>query len=82
MAQVEVVEKPKRPDITQAQIVSIAAWIISQAVAWGWIDNEESKLALSAASSLIAVGWMIADAYLRGKRNQAVAAEAHGRERI
>jgi len=70
----EVTEKPKRPDITQAQILSIAQWIVAQAIAWGWINNQDGQLAVSAASTLLAVGWTFADAYLRGKRNQAAAA--------
>lgn len=61
----------KMPDITQAQILAALTWIIAQVVSWGWIDNNAGQKLLAATSSLVALGWMIADSYLRGSRVKA-----------
>ena len=64
----------KLPDITQAQIISALGWIVAQAVGMGLIDSTTEKLALQIGASVIALGWMVGDALLRGRRAQAVAA--------
>jgi hypothetical protein len=63
----------KMPDITQAQIIAAATWVIAQVVSWGWIDNNAGQKLLAATSSLIALAWMLADSYLRGQRVKASA---------
>ena len=64
----------KLPDITPGQIMAVATWAVSQAVAWGWMDNNQGQILLSAGATAVAAVWKIADAFLRGKRAQAVAA--------
>jgi hypothetical protein len=64
------------PDITQAQIVSAVGWILGQAVATGLIDNDTSQWVLQAAVSVIAAGWIIADAIIRQGRAKAAGAAA------
>lgn len=63
----------KFPDITQAQVLALATWIIAQAVAYGWIDNEQSQLVLSAGATILAAAWKLADSLLRGNRAKALA---------
>lgn len=63
----------RMPDITPAQAAAFAAWIVSQAIAWGWISNDQGQILLSAGATILAAAWKIADAFLRGKRVQAVA---------
>ena len=62
------------PDITPAQIAAFAAWVVSQAVAWGWISNDQGQILLSAGATVLAAAWKIADAFLRGRRVTALAA--------
>lgn len=61
------------PDITPAQITAVATWAVAQAVAWGWMDNDQGQILLSAGATAIAAVLKIADAFLRGKRVTAVA---------
>ena len=60
------------PDITPAQIGALLTAIVSQVVAWGWIDNNEGQRIVSVGGFVLAMVWKIADAYLRGQRVKAV----------
>lgn len=51
------------PSISQAQIVAVLTWVVSQAVAYGAIDNEQSKIILSLAASVIGAAWLFADGW-------------------
>ena len=64
----------KLPDLTPAQLVAALTGVVAQAVAYGWLDTVRSQLVLSVGSTLITVGWHIADAIIRHGRAQAVAA--------
>jgi hypothetical protein len=56
------------PAITPAQIASLLTVVVSQIVAWGWIDNDTAKVVISVGGFAIAGVWKAADAYLRGAR--------------
>lgn len=62
------------PDLTPAQITAFLSWIVSQAVAWGWLDTRYSQIVLSAGSTILFAAWKIADALIRNGRAKAVAA--------
>lgn len=62
------------PDVTPAQLVAALGWIVAQAVAWGWITDTDAQLVVSVGATVIASVWKLADAYLRGKRVTAIAA--------
>ena len=62
------------PDVTPAQLVAALGWVVSQAVAFGWLDTMKSQLVLSAGSTVIFAAWKIADAVIRNGRAKAVAA--------
>ena len=64
----------KMPDVTPAQLVAALGWVVSQAVAFGWLDTMKSQLVLSAGSTVIFAAWKIADAVIRNGRAKAVAA--------
>lgn len=63
----------KMPDITTAQLLAVAGWVVAQAVAYGWLTTEQSQLVLSAGATIVAAAWKIADAFLRGSRAKALA---------
>lgn len=63
----------KMPNITPAQATAFAAWIVAQAVAYGWLTSEQSQLVLSAGATIVAAAWKLADAFLRAGRVKAVA---------
>jgi hypothetical protein len=62
------------PDLTPAQLVAALTWIVSQAVAFGWLDTRYSQIILSVGSTVIVAAWKIADAIIRNGRASAVAA--------
>lgn len=62
------------PDVTPAQLTAFLSWIVSQAVAWGWLDTRYSQIVLSAGSTILFAAWKIADAVIRNGRAKAVAA--------
>lgn len=64
----------KMPDITLAQILAFFAWVVAQAVAFGWLDTIKSQLVLSAGATIIAAVWKLADGIIRASRVQAKAA--------
>lgn len=64
------------PNITQAQILAALTWVASQAVAAGWVNNDQSQHWLQLGSTIVTSAWVIADALLRGFRNIRAAAEA------
>jgi hypothetical protein len=59
----------KLPSITPAQLMAIAKWAAANAVAWGWISNNQGQILLSSGATIVAAAIVIADAFLRGKRN-------------
>jgi hypothetical protein len=61
------------PSITPVQIKAALAFVIAQAVAFGWLDTHRSQLLLSIGGTVIAAVWPLADAYLRAQRAKAVA---------
>lgn len=65
--------KGKMPDITQAQLLAALTWIVSQAVATGWVNSDVGQKWLQIGSSVIAAAWVIGDAILRSFRNIAAA---------
>jgi hypothetical protein len=69
----------KMPDITQAQILAAIQWVIAQLVSWTWINNDTGQIVISASSSFVSFAWIVADAFLRGKRNEHAAALAFAR---
>lgn len=64
----------KMPDVTAAQIGAILTFVVSQIVAWGWITNHTGQRVVSVGGIVVALVWKLADAYLRGQRAKAVAA--------
>ena len=62
----------RTPDLTPAQLVAAFTWLVSQAVAYGWLDTRFSQIVLSAGSTLIALGWQFADAHIRHGRAKAL----------
>lgn len=62
----------RMPDITPAQVTALLGWIIAQAVAFGWLDSDQSQILVSAGATIVAAAWKVADALLRGRRAQAV----------
>lgn len=67
----------KTPDITPAQVLAVVTFFIGQLVAYGAIDGTVQQSALSAAATVIPAVFALADAMIRGKRNDRLAAEAH-----
>lgn len=63
----------KTPDITPAQIGALLTFVVGQLVAFGLLDSSRGQVLVSAGSIIIAAAWKIADAFLRGKRAQALA---------
>lgn len=61
------------PDVTPAQILALLTWIVSQAVAYGWLDVRYQQIVLSVGATLLAIGWKLADSWLRTGRAKAVA---------
>lgn len=64
----------KMPDITPAQVLAVITFVLVQLVAYGVIDGTVQQAALSAAGTIVPAIWALADAFLRGKRNEARAA--------
>ena len=68
------------PDITPAQLIAALTWIGAQAVAAGWINNDQSQHWVQLGSTIISAAWVIGDAVLRGFRNVRKAAEANAQK--
>jgi hypothetical protein len=68
--------KGKFPDITAAQVIAGLTWIAAQAVAAGWVNNDQSQHWLQLGSTIVTAVWIVGDAVLRGFRNVRAAAEA------
>ena len=66
----------KFPDITPAQVIAALTWIAAQAVAAGWVSNDQSQHWLQLGSTIVASVWVLGDTLLRGFRNIRAAAEA------
>lgn len=63
--------KGRTPDITPGQIAAVLTWLVMQAVAFGWVDNDQAQILISGGATIVAAAWKIADALLRGRRAQA-----------
>lgn len=63
----------KFPSITAGQATAFATWVVSQAIAWGWVSNDQGQILLSAGATVLAAAWKIADAFLRANRAKAYA---------
>lgn len=61
------------PSVTPVQGLAFLQWIVSQAVAYGYLDTRFSQVVLSAASTILAFGWTWADAHIRHGRARALA---------
>lgn len=61
----------KTPDITPAQVAALVGWIVTQAVAFGYLDGRFEQLAVSIGATFLFAAWKLADAYLRGSRAKA-----------
>lgn len=59
-----------RPDVTPAQWLAYLTWVAAQAVAFGWITPRGAQFALSVGATVLAVGWKLADAWIRYGRNR------------
>lgn len=64
------------PDITPAQVIAALTWVVGQAIAWGWIDNDAGQQFVSVATTVVSGVWMAVDAALRYARNKRLALEA------
>jgi len=64
----------KTPNVTLAQAIAALGWVITQAIAMGWLDGDKGQLFLQLGSSIIAGLWMVGDGILRAGRNRARAA--------
>lgn len=64
----------KMPDITLAQVLAAVAFLVGQAVAWGWVDNDTGQWVISLASTILSAGWQVADSIIRHGRSKVVAA--------
>lgn len=61
------------PNVTQAQALAVAGWIIAQAVSYGVLSVKWESLALSITATVVAAAWKIADAVIRNGRSRALA---------
>jgi hypothetical protein len=68
--------KGKMPDITAAQVIAALTWVAAQAVAAGWVNNDQAQHWLQVGSTIVASVWLLGDVLLRGARNIRVASEA------
>jgi hypothetical protein len=66
----------KQPDITPGQIAALITWLVMQAVAFGWVDNDQAQVLISGGSTVVVAAWKVADALLRGNRAKAQAPPA------
>jgi hypothetical protein len=73
--------KGHMPDITPAQLVAAITWVAAQAVAAGWINNDQSQHWVQLSSTIVTAVWIAGDAILRGFRNVRKAAEANAARR-
>lgn len=64
----------KMPDVTPVQAAALVGWVVSQAVAFGWLDTRYSQIVVSAGSTVLFGTWKLADALIRNGRAKAVAA--------
>jgi hypothetical protein len=61
--------KGKFPDITAAQVIAALTWVAAQAVAAGWVNNDDAQHWLQLGSTIVASAWIVGDTLLRGFRN-------------
>lgn len=57
-----------KPDVTLAQFLALLTFIVSEALAAGWVDGHTSKLIIGIGGIVVPAAWKLADAHLRGKR--------------
>ena len=58
----------KTPDITLAQILAALGSIVGLFVSQGLLDNRLEKLITGIAAVVLPLVWVVADAWIRGKR--------------
>jgi hypothetical protein len=56
------------PDVTLAQLASLLTFIVSQAVAWGWIHDAQGQRAVAIGGILLPIAWHFADSIIRHGR--------------
>lgn len=61
------------PDITLVQIVAALGWVVTQAIAMGFLDNDQGQVVVQIGSSVLAAAWMIGEAVIRNGRARALA---------
>ena len=67
------------PKITAAQLIAAVTWVVTQAVAFGWLDSGTAQLVVSITGAVLPMILMIADAILRhGRAPIAAAAITNG----
>lgn len=64
------------PSVTPAQLLAIAGAIVGLLVTFAVIDDRAGQAILAAASTLLPIALAFADAHVRGKRAEALAAGA------
>jgi hypothetical protein len=64
----------KMPDITPVQITAAAAWVLTQAVSQGLIDDQTKGTILTITSTVILAAFAIGDAWIRHGRSKIAAA--------
>lgn len=69
----------KTPDITAGQIGALLTFVVGQAVAWGWVTNDQAQQIIAIGSIVVAAVWKLADADLRANRARAMSGQ-RGRE--
>lgn len=64
------------PNITQAQWAAAAAWLVANAVAILGLDLSKGQegAVIGATTSLLVLGWQLADAVIRNGRSRALSA--------
>jgi hypothetical protein len=63
----------KTPDVTPTQVMAMITFVVTQIVAFGWIDNDAAEIVLSGAGTILPVAFVFVDMLLRKNRAQALA---------
>lgn len=56
------------PDVTAAQLGALVTFIVSQAVAWGWIHDASGQKLVALGGILIPIAWKLSDSIIRHGR--------------
>lgn len=60
------------PDISPAQLLSMLTAIVGLVVSLGFVDNDRAQAFLAAASVVVPIAWIWADALIRHGRSRAL----------